>query len=252
MTTPTVALPGDAGSAGCAFLRHEKLALAMQMSTMSHHSLHSIGRADAFTQTVTYAASVDDHITPDPAATRAATSAPSPVVEHAAQAPYVTCAAPARMAPVIKYMASARLAPSFCGLVNPQFSSGTKMYGGFCAPESTRSILGLPSGLEQVRVQEIPEIQIPERIQELTVPERIEEQIGVSSVPQIVEDTVEARVTERVQELTVPERSEKQIGDVPVSRNVEDTVEVVIGNVRVKTATGPVGVSTSRVDSQAR
>ena len=65
-----------------------KLALAMQMATISHHSLHRAGRADASTQTVTCAAPVDDCITPDPAvftasapplaATRAATSAPSP------------------------------------------------------------------------------------------------------------------------------------------------------------------------------
>ena len=59
-----------------AFLRHEKLALAMQMATISRLSLHRIGRADAFTQTVTYAAPVDGHITPDPAVFTA--SAPPP------------------------------------------------------------------------------------------------------------------------------------------------------------------------------
>ena len=120
MTTPTVALPGDAGSADCARFSGTRNSRSL---CISHHSLHRIDRADAFTQTVTYAAPADDHITPDPAvftafapppaATRAATSAPSPVVSP---------------------------------------------------PESTRSILGPPSGLEQVRVQEIPEIQIPERI----------------------------------------------------------------------------------------
>ena len=150
-----------------AFLRHEKLSLSVQMATISHHSLHRNGRADAFTQTITFEAPVDDHITPDPAvstasapppaATRAATSAPSPVFEYVAQAPDVTYAAPARMAPVIKKMASPRLAPSFCGLVNQKFSSGTTCME-VSAPESTRSILELPSGLEQVRVQEMPEI----------------------------------------------------------------------------------------------
>ena len=36
-----------------AFLRHEKLALAMRMATVSYHSWHGAGRADAGTQTVT-------------------------------------------------------------------------------------------------------------------------------------------------------------------------------------------------------
>ena len=59
------------------------------------------------------------------------------------------------------------------------------------APESTRSILGLPSGLEQVRVQEIPEIQIPERIQEQL--ERIQEHIGREQIEEqlIAEETTQ-------------------------------------------------------------
>ena len=36
-----------------AFLRHEKLALAMRMAAVSHYSWHGAGRADAGTQTVT-------------------------------------------------------------------------------------------------------------------------------------------------------------------------------------------------------
>ena len=60
-------------------------------------------------------------------------------------------------------------------------------------PESTRSILGLPSGLERVRVQEIPEKQTPERIQEQTVLERIEEQVGVIPAPPIVDDSRDTR-----------------------------------------------------------
>ena len=82
------------------------------------------------------------------------------------------------------------------------------------APVSTRSILGLPSELDQVRVQEIPEIQIPERIQEQTVLERIEEQVGVIPAPPIVDETVEIHVTERIHEQSGPERSEDQVGDL--------------------------------------
>ena len=44
---------------------------------------------------------------------------------------------------------------------------------------------------EQVKEQEIPEVQITERIKEQTVPERNEEQIGDIPVHPIVEDTVQ-------------------------------------------------------------
>ena len=155
-----------------------------------------------------------DASAPPPAATGAATSAPSPVVEYVAQAPDVTHAAPARMAPVIKYMASAHLAPSFCRLVNPQFSSGlvNPQVPATCveasAPESTRSIPGLPSGQEQARVQEIPEVQISERIRQQTVLERIEDQVGDIPFPPIVDETVE------VLEL-FPESVDERIVDFP-------------------------------------
>ena len=87
-----------------AFLRHEKLAVAMQMATVSHHSWHRAGRAGAGMQTVTYAAPapVDEYITPNlavfaasappPAATCAATPAPAPVIENVAPVPAVTYA----------------------------------------------------------------------------------------------------------------------------------------------------------------
>ena len=68
-----------------AFLRHEKLSLAMQMATVSHHSWHRAGRADASTQTMTHT----------DAATCAATAAPAPVFEYVAPAPVIECIAPA-------------------------------------------------------------------------------------------------------------------------------------------------------------
>ena len=66
------------------------------------------------------------------------------------------------MAPVIKCVASAYLAPSFCGLVNPQFSSGlvNPQVPATCvevsAPESTPSVEGIdpaPHIHEQFTIQ---------------------------------------------------------------------------------------------------
>ena len=55
------------------------------------------------------------------------------------------------------------------------------------AGETTQNIVGF----HPVQDQEIPEVQVIERIQEQIGSERIEEQIGDILVPQIVEDTVE-------------------------------------------------------------
>ena len=53
-------------------------------------------------------------------------TAPVPVIKHVSLAPDDTYAAPARLAPapVTEHIAPARVAPSFCGWVNPQFSTG--------------------------------------------------------------------------------------------------------------------------------
>ena len=107
-----------------AFLRHEKLSLAMQMATVSHHSWHRAGRADASTQTMTHS----------DAATCAATAAPAPVFEYVAPAPVIENIAPV---PAVTFDApSQHLPPVFStatvatdvnlditGLVSPQFSS---------------------------------------------------------------------------------------------------------------------------------
>ena len=59
------------------------------------------------------------------------------------------------------------------------------------AGKTTLNIAGFQPVQEQVKVQEIPEVQVTERIQEQIVPERIEKQIGDILVPPIVEETVE-------------------------------------------------------------
>ena len=64
---------------------------------------------------------------------------------------------------------------------------------------------------EQEKEQEIPEVQVIERIQEQIVPERIEEQIGDFPVPPTVEETVEVQILERTWEQIGPEQIEEQL-----------------------------------------
>ena len=71
VTKPNVVLPRDGARRLRVSLRREKLTLAMQMATVFHRSRHKECRANASTQTVTYAAPapVDEYVTPRPAAT---------------------------------------------------------------------------------------------------------------------------------------------------------------------------------------
>ena len=68
-----------------------------------------------------------------------------------------------------------------------------------------------PLLLEQRKVQEIPEVQVAERIQEQIVPERIEEQIGDIPVHPIVQETVGVQILERIREQIGPEQIEEQL-----------------------------------------
>ena len=118
----------------------------MQMATVSHHSVHRAGRADASTQAMTFIN----------AATCAATAAPSLVVEFVIPVPSVTYAAPAPVieyvvpAPVIEYIApSPAVSYPSSGLMNPQFS--------LTADETSKV---------HAAVQEISEIPVVEKIQE--------------------------------------------------------------------------------------
>ena len=61
----------------------------MQMATMSHHSWHRAGGADASTQTLTYIAAATCAATASVAASYAATPAQLPVIEHVVPATHV-------------------------------------------------------------------------------------------------------------------------------------------------------------------
>ena len=76
---------------------------------------------------------------------------------------------------------------------------------------------------EQVKVQEIPEVQVIERFQEQIVPERIEEQIGDIPVPPTVEETVEVQILERIREQIGPEQIEDQLIAEETTQNPVET-----------------------------
>ena len=110
--------------------RHDQLSLRMLRASMGHHTWQS--RTSVGVQT--------DEVL---AATRAATPAPSPVIEYMTPGHDVSYAA---LAPVIEHSSVASVSRVNCdthGLVNPHFSTA-----------------------RQVILQEIPEVQVIERTRE--------------------------------------------------------------------------------------
>ena len=94
--------------------------------------------------------------------------------------------------------------------------------------ETTRNIVGFRSVLEQVKIQEIPEVQVTERIQEQIVPERIE---GDIPVPPFVDETVEVVQVIPHEHLhpreLIPEHFNVRIVDLPVPPIVREIPEVM-------------------------
>ena len=128
-----------------AFRRYEKLSLAMQMATASHHSRHRAGRADASTQASTYT----------DAATCAATAAPenvapAPVTENIAPASAVTHAVPSQQLPPAYTTATvaADVNLDITGLVSPHQEQ-------IVTGEMTQNIIENSAVQELLIVQEI-------------------------------------------------------------------------------------------------
>ena len=172
-----------------AFLRREKLSLSMHMATVSHHSWHRAGRADASTQTLTYT----------DAATCAATAAPeyvapALVVEYIAPVPTGFLPVPSQQLPPtytvtavttgVKLDTAVLVSPQFSGTAveasAPQIVGSLPPFAEFTEPvynqvhqeqivagEMTQNIIENPAVQEQVIVQEIPPV--VERIQEQIV-----------------------------------------------------------------------------------
>ena len=125
------------------------------------------------------------------------------MIEHVT---FDTCAAPARLAPapVTEYIAQVHVAPSYpqfaTVLMNPQFSttcvevSAAKVTSSSQAHQehlvvgdTTQNGEEFHPVQEQMTAQEIPEVQVIERIQEQT-----EEQIVDVLAPPMVDDTAES------------------------------------------------------------
>ena len=122
-----------------AFLKHERLTVAMNLATVQHHSHMKSAVVDVCVQVGSPLAPVTEYVAPAPAVTFAALA---PVFEYVAPAPAVTFVAPAPVieyvapAPVFEYIAPApavtlsvpsqQLRPGVnldvTGLVYPQFS----------------------------------------------------------------------------------------------------------------------------------
>ena len=82
-----------------AFLKHERLTVAMNLATVQHHSHMKSAVVDVCVQVGSPLAPVTEYVAPAPAVTYAA---PAPVIEYVAPAPAVTYAA---LAPVFEYVA---------------------------------------------------------------------------------------------------------------------------------------------------
>ena len=83
-----------------AFLKHERLTVAMNLATVQHHSHMKSAVVDVCVQVGSPLAPVTEYVAPAPAVTFAA---PAPVIEYVAPAPAVTYAA---LAPVFEYVAT--------------------------------------------------------------------------------------------------------------------------------------------------
>ena len=84
-----------------AFLKYERLAVAMNLATIQHHSHMKSAVVDVCVQVGSPLAPVTEYVSPAPAVTYAA---PAPGIVYVAPAPAVTYAAPA---PVFEYVAPA-------------------------------------------------------------------------------------------------------------------------------------------------
>ena len=138
---------------------------------------------------------------------------------------------------VSEYIAPAHVAPSL-DLVNPQFSTarveasapkvirspffapvGQTHQAQIVAGETTQNSVGFQPVLELVKVQEIPELQVVERIEEQT-----EEQVVVPAPP-IVDDTAEKQIVEGgmgIPQEPFPEEIEEQFDPMLVPQNTCD------------------------------
>ena len=180
--------------------------------------------------------SVTEYVAPAPDVTY---TEPDPVIEHATLAPVDVYTTPAPViefmpAPVIEYFAPppAVSYPSFFpsfDQINEAFTGLVNLHFSITADETSQ----MP-----VVVQEIPEVQVVERIQEQIV-EPVEMplqehvhlhtaiQIVHVPVPQIQEiplDHFPGLIAEQI----VPGRIEEQIGDIPLPPIVEETVDLVL------------------------
>ena len=139
-----------------AFLKHERLTVAMNLATIQHHSHMKSAVVDVCVQVGSPLAPVTEYVAPAPAVSYAAPApvfeyvapalavtyaAPAPVVDYVAPAPAVTYAAPA---PVVDYVAPAP-AVTYAAPVTVMFQNPC-LHGAYC-PAAWSSVVPVLAAL---------------------------------------------------------------------------------------------------------
>ena len=200
-----------------AFLKHERLTVAMNLATVQHHSHMKSAVVDVCVQVGSPLAPVTEFVAPAPAVTYAAPApvvgyvapalavtyaAPAPVIDYFAPAPSVTHAAPASVfeyvapAPVLEYIAPAPavsfVAPS--QQLRPAFTAATVTTGvnldAAVEGSASQVVVSLPHGevfaapvFNQVHQEQLAGGEIPENLVEIPV---VQKQVIVHASPHVV------------------------------------------------------------------
>ena len=182
-----------------AFLKHERVTVAMNLATVQHHSHMKSAVVDVGVQVGSPLAPVTEYVTPAPAVSY---GAPAPVVGFVSPAPAVTYAAPASVfeyvapAPVFEYIAPTPavsfVAPS--QQLRPAYSAAAVTTGvnlDAAVKGSASQVVGsLPHGevfaapvFYQVHQEQLAGGEIPENLVEISV---VQKQVIVQASPHVV------------------------------------------------------------------
>ena len=242
------------------FLRHEEMAVRMALARASHHavqrhpSTQTVSPPPAATNAATPAPSpVIEYVVPAPTVTHAALApvfeyvAPAPVIEYIAPAPAMTCAAPSQQIPPAYTMTTVTPDVNFdiTGLVNPRLSitavetSAPQVVGSLPPFEEFDAPVYNQIHQEQIVAGETTHntVESP-AVQERVIVQEIPQLPFVERIQEQVVVTIEVLPHERVQQHTA-----KQIVHVPVIQIQEQSAVTGLVNPQMPITT----VETSQV-----
>ena len=247
-----------------AFLKHERLTVAMNLATIQHHSHMKSSVVDVCVQVgsplapvtaapaVTYAAPapVVGYVSPAPAVTYAS---PAPVIVYVAPAPAVTHSAPAPVfeyvtpAPVFGFIAPAPAGSAPSQQLRPAYTAASVVTGVNLDADvvgSASQVVGsLPHGevfaapvFHQVHHVPLAGGEIPENLVEIPVPLRVVDSLPpaeeftayvASRPPPLVDVRPSSRAQRHIMEDLGGLAPLVQILDLPVPQTVDSVVEVL-------------------------